>query len=228
MSFGGGEVHQRKKTARDDERRTDRSNASPRSEETSREVAAEARDRLKVGLVHAVKPASDMITPSAMNWGRAMLSAICLAGLLALGHLPAEANPRAVPQAVAASVPAPPRVSEGCEVEERVGACTLEDVSARESATGVREVVAVYRVLGGDAPTRVERRYRASYLASGEGAHMSFLRAHPDVSCRWQTVTRGDCPAHPATVNGPDPGARASRHDRARARVQTRRGRRAM
>ncbi|MFO0650832.1 MAG: hypothetical protein U0326_31700 [Polyangiales bacterium] len=169
-----------------------------------------------------------MITLSTLTRGRAILSAICLAGLLALGHLPAEANPRATPQALTASTPSPPRVRGDCEVEERVGACTLEDVSARESATGVREVVAVYRVVGGDAPMRVERRYRASYLASGEGAHMSFLRAHPNVSCRWQTVTRGECPAHPATVNGPDPGARASRHERSRVQVHARHGRRAM
>ncbi len=156
----------------------------------------------------------------------AALSAVCLAGLLGLEHLPAEANPRVAPQATAAALPAPPRVSEGCEVEERVGDCVLEDVSAVESATGVREVVAVYRVLDGDA--RVERRYRASYLTAGEGPHMSFLRANPDASCRWQTVTRGDCPARPATVSVPEVSARASRHLRARARVQARRGHRAM
>lgn len=169
-----------------------------------------------------------MKTLTAMNTGRAMLSALCLAGLLAFGHLPAEANPRMAPQAAAAALPAPPRVSEGCDVEERVGDCVLEDVSTVVSAAGVREVVAVYRVVDGDAPARVERRYRASYLAVGESAHMSFLRAHPNVSCRWQTVTRGTCAAHPATVNGPDPGARESRHHRARARAHTRHTRRTM
>lgn len=169
-----------------------------------------------------------MITPSAITRGRALLSAICLAGLLALGLLPAEANPRVAPPTVTASAPAQPAVSEGCEVEERVSPCALEGVSAVESASGVREVVAVYRVVGADAPVRVERRYRASYLTSGEGAHMSFLRAHPDATCRWQTVTRGACPAHPATVNVPDPGARASRHERPRPRLRARHGRRAM
>jgi hypothetical protein len=196
--------------------------------ETSRKVAVKVLDRLKVALVPAVNPGSDMMTSTSITRGRAMLSAICLAGLLALGYLPAEANPREAPQAVTASAPSPPPVSEGCEVEERVGSCALEEVSAVESATGVREVVAVYRVLGGDAPARVERRYRASYLTSGEVAHMSFLRAHPNASCRWQTVTRGACPAHPATVNVPEPGARASRHERPRTRFRARHGRRAM
>ncbi len=203
------------------------SSCAPR-EETSRKVAARGLDRLKVALVPVVDPGRNMINHAAMKRGRALFSAISLAGLLALGHVPAEANPRVTPHAAAASVPAPPRVHEGCEVEERVGECVLEDLSVVEAATGVREVVAVYRVVEGGEPLRVERRYRASYLAAGEGPHMSTLRAHPHVSCRWQTVVRGDCPAYPATVVGPEPSARESRHHRSRARVHTRHSHRTM
>ena len=41
---------------------------------------------------------------------------------------------------------------------------------------------------------------RLHYLAAGEGPHMTFLRAHPNVSCRWQTVVRGTCPGPVAFV----------------------------
>lgn len=160
-----------------------------------------------------------MSTHAAPNRLRTLLSSVALAGALALGCSPAEANPRPHPQALA-STPAPSRVLEGCEVEERAGQCVLEDVSAVSGATGEREVVAVYRVTEGGASVRVERRYRVSYLAAGEGPHMTFLRAHPNVSCRWQTVVRGTCPAHPATVEVPESNVREPRHRRARARAR--------
>lgn len=168
-----------------------------------------------------------MSTHAAPNRLRTLLSSVALAGALALGCSPAEANPRPVPQSLA-STPAPARSLDGCEVEERAGQCTLEDVSAVDGASGDREVVAVYRVVEGGVPVRAERRYRVSYLAAGEGPHMTFLRAHPNVSCRWQTVVRGTCPAHPATVEVPESTVREPRHRRARARARAhRRSRRA-
>jgi hypothetical protein len=160
------------------------------------------------------------------NRARALLSSLSLAGLVAAGCSLAEANPRPRTETlVAAHVPTPPaqRTTEGCEVEERAGQCMLEDVTAVDGASGEREVVAVYRVTEGGVPVRVERHYRVSYLAAGEGPHMNFLRAHPHGSCRWQAVLRGACPAHPATVELPESTVREPRQRRARARTRGRR-----
>lgn len=158
------------------------------------------------------------------NRVRALLSTLSLAGLAAAGCSLAEANPRPHPETpVAAHVPNAQRAVDGCEVEERAGQCTLEDVSAVDGASGEREVVAVYLVNEGGVPVRVERRYRVSYLAAGEGPHMNFLRAHPHGSCRWQAVLRGVCPAHPATVELPESTVREPRQRRARARTRARR-----
>jgi hypothetical protein len=161
---------------------------------------------------------------------RALLSSLSLVGLVATGCSLAEANPRPHPETPSAHVPAnapAQRTVDGCEVEERAGQCMLEDVSAVTGATGEREVVAVYRVTEGGVPVRVERRYRVSYLAAGEGPHMNFLRANPHGSCRWQAVLRGVCPAHPATVEIPESNVREPRHRRARARLPGRARRRA-
>jgi hypothetical protein len=164
----------------------------------------------------------------------AIVSTVVVGGLLALASPPAEAIPVSqMPAAVAPVAPAAldraAELREGCEVEERSGACVLEAVSAVEGEGGDREVVAVYRAEEGGESIRVERRYRVSYLAAGEGRHMSFLRAHPTASCRWQTVVHGVCPAHPATVEVAEAAPSApSHHRRAHARAHTRRGRRTM
>jgi len=162
------------------------------------------------------------------NRVRALLSTLSLAGLMVAGCSLAEANPRPHTEApvsahVPPTAPSAQRVVDGCEVEERAGQCTLEDVTAVDGASGEREVVAVYLVNEGGVPVRVERRYRVSYLAAGEGPHMNFLRAHPRGSCRWQAVLRGVCPAHPATVELPESNVREPRQRRARARTRARR-----
>jgi len=145
------------------------------------------------------------------------LSLLC-AWTLGCSH--AEANPRAWGETPVANTSATARALEGCEVEERVGPCTLETVGAVESSNGEREVVAVYRVVDGDVVMHVERRYRASYLTAGEGPHMAFLRTHPLVSCRWQTVLRGVCPAYPATVEVPESTVREARRHRVQVRAR--------
>jgi len=98
----------------------------------------------------------------------------------------------------------PAAPAQGCEVAAHVAPCQLDSVLARANpASGEREVVAVYRTVGPEATRYAERRFRVAYLGGTEEEHMSFLREHAAVTCRWQTATRAACPVAAAEVDVP-------------------------